>query len=223
MTSPITGTLSGSSSATPAGTRTPGSTLGKDEFLQLLVAQLKHQDPSNPMDGQAMAAQLAQFSSVEQLIQINEQLTAQAGTNGALASAMNSATALGAIGKTVTAVGDTVDFSPGDDPRLRATVGGTGRGTLILRNAAGTVIGQRDLGTVTAGEREFSLGGLEQGLPGGTYRWSLTVTAPDGSPVGVTQYMGGVAQGLEFTSSGPQLVVGRLRIPIQKIVAVATP
>jgi flagellar basal-body rod modification protein FlgD len=54
----------------------PGGKLGKDEFLKLLVAQMKNQDPLNPMDGQQMAAQLAQFSSVEQLVTANESLEA---------------------------------------------------------------------------------------------------------------------------------------------------
>ena len=48
--------------------------LGKDEFLKLLVAQMKHQDPLNPMNGQEMAAQFAQFSSVEQLVNMNDTL-----------------------------------------------------------------------------------------------------------------------------------------------------
>jgi flagellar basal-body rod modification protein FlgD len=52
----------------------PGGPMGKDQFLQLLVAQMKNQDPMNPMDGQQMAAQLAQFSSVEQLISANDTL-----------------------------------------------------------------------------------------------------------------------------------------------------
>lgn len=223
MTSPITSAMTGATASGTSGARAPGGSLGKDQFLKLLVAQLKHQDPSSPMDGKDMAAQLAQFSSVEQLTQINQQLSAQAGANGALASAMNAATALGAIGKSVTAIGDRVDVSPGDDPRLRASVGATGRGTLTLRNAAGTVVGQRDLGTVRAGDQSFSLGGLELGLPAGAYQWTLSVAAADGTPVPVTQYMGGVATGLEYTAGGPQLVVGRLRIPIQQVVAVATP
>ena len=47
--------------------------LGKDDFLKLLVSQLKNQDPLNPMDGKEMAAQLAQFSSVESLQSMNQQ------------------------------------------------------------------------------------------------------------------------------------------------------
>src|SRR6056297_2956203 len=45
--------------------------LGKNEFLQLLVAQLQNQDPINPMEGTEFATQLAQFNSVEQLINMN--------------------------------------------------------------------------------------------------------------------------------------------------------
>jgi flagellar basal-body rod modification protein FlgD len=52
----------------------PNGKMGKDEFLKLLVAQLKNQDPLNPADGQQMAAQLAQFSSVEQLQNANDTL-----------------------------------------------------------------------------------------------------------------------------------------------------
>ena len=51
-----------------------GGKLGKDEFLKLLVAQLTNQDPLNPADGQEMAAQLAHFSSVEQLQNANDTL-----------------------------------------------------------------------------------------------------------------------------------------------------
>ena len=55
-------------------TKKANDALGKDEFMKLLVAQMKNQDPLNPMDGQEMAAQLAQFSSVEQLQNANDTL-----------------------------------------------------------------------------------------------------------------------------------------------------
>ncbi len=48
------------------------SSLGKDDFLKLLVAQLSNQDPLNPQDGAEFVAQLSQFSSLEQLISIRE-------------------------------------------------------------------------------------------------------------------------------------------------------
>jgi flagellar basal-body rod modification protein FlgD len=56
--------------------------LGKDAFLQLLVTQLAHQDPTAPTDNTAFIAQLAQFSSLEQLSQINQTLVAIGGALG---------------------------------------------------------------------------------------------------------------------------------------------
>lgn len=53
----------------------PGGALGKDEFMNLLIAQMTNQDPLEPMDSQATIAQLAQFSSLEQMQNISVQLS----------------------------------------------------------------------------------------------------------------------------------------------------
>ena len=75
---------SGAEAATAAATP-PKNTLGKDDFLKLLTTQLQHQDPLQPMDSQAFIAQLAQFSSVEQLTALGTRLdtllVAQASAN----------------------------------------------------------------------------------------------------------------------------------------------
>ena len=65
-------TVGSSESTTSADTSTPATT--KDMFLKLLVAQVKNQDPLNPADGTEFLAQLAQFSSLEQMIDMNTQL-----------------------------------------------------------------------------------------------------------------------------------------------------
>jgi flagellar hook assembly protein FlgD len=58
------------------GSTTPSTTdiASKDQFLKLLVAQLQNQDPLNPMQGDAFVAQLATFSSLEQLVSINDNI-----------------------------------------------------------------------------------------------------------------------------------------------------
>ena len=69
-------TASSGSPGSPSSTATMNS-IGKDQFLQMLVAQLKNQDPMSPMQSNEFAAQLAQFTSVEQLIQLNGSVNSQ--------------------------------------------------------------------------------------------------------------------------------------------------
>lgn len=222
MTAPVIPSSTAATAST-AASRNPKSVLGKDEFLKLLVAQLKNQDPTNPMDGQQMAAQLAQFSSVEQLIAINEKLAAQATTDGATATAISNSTALSAIGKTVSALGNQIDLGSGDDARVRAVVQGTGTGTLSLTDANGTVVARRDLGLVRAGDQQFALGDMTAGLPAGTYTWTLDVRTAQGATVPVTPFITGRVSGVEYGPGGAMLVAGRLRIPIGTVVSLGTP
>jgi flagellar basal-body rod modification protein FlgD len=73
--------------------------MGKDDFFKMLIAQLKNQDPLNPQDGTAFATQLAQFSSLEQLTNLNEALASQNLTYANLLHVQ----AVNLIGKEVTA------------------------------------------------------------------------------------------------------------------------
>lgn len=73
-----TNTTGSTSSATGSSSNTisqaAGGAMGKDQFVKLLVSEMRNQDPMNPMDGKELAAQLAQFSSVEQLMNVNTKL-----------------------------------------------------------------------------------------------------------------------------------------------------
>lgn len=74
-TTPVTNAnaTSGASSAASASGST--QTLGYDQFLTLLVAEMKYQDPTQPMDPTQTVSQLASFSSVEQAVKTNATLT----------------------------------------------------------------------------------------------------------------------------------------------------
>ena len=73
MSSPYVQKLAAAASQTSdTGTQDTLKNIGKDEFLKLLVAQLQNQDPLNPVQNEAFVAQLATFSSLEQLISINK-------------------------------------------------------------------------------------------------------------------------------------------------------
>ncbi len=81
-------------SSTNKASETAGeaSTLGKDQFLTILMAQLRNQDPMSPMQDQEFIAQMAQFTSVEQLMKMTKSLDALTNSIG-LASSL--------IGKTI--------------------------------------------------------------------------------------------------------------------------
>jgi flagellar basal-body rod modification protein FlgD len=93
--------LSAATNATAAANATANSssdsTISKDEFLQLFVTQLKNQDPLNPMDSAGFTAQLAQFSSLEQLTNINDGVTSLL----AYENSLQNAVAASLIGKQV--------------------------------------------------------------------------------------------------------------------------
>lgn len=74
--------------------RTASQELGKDDFLKLLLAQLANQDPTSPMENTQFIAQMAQFSSLEQMTNMSTEFTK-------LANLINSSEAVNVIGKTV--------------------------------------------------------------------------------------------------------------------------
>ena len=130
-------------------TNTKGA-LGKDQFLQLLVAQMRNQDPMNPQDGQEMAAQLAQFSSVEQLTQINQTLAAQGGAQGSLLDSLTGGLALNAVGKQVEV--DPTQVTGPDGAPLPAGTVVSGRVDGVRFTAAGPVL--------TLGQYAFPFGAI---------------------------------------------------------------
>ena len=83
--------------------------MGKEDFLMLLVAQLQNQDPMNPQDATEFTAQLAQFSSLEQLTNVNENL----GSLTTMSNDMERMSALGMIGQEVVAQTENFHYSGG--------------------------------------------------------------------------------------------------------------
>ncbi|WP_051471820.1 flagellar hook capping FlgD N-terminal domain-containing protein [Patulibacter minatonensis] len=121
-TIPTTSALTGG--GTTATQKTTSSTMGKDDFLKLMTTQLRRQDPMKPVDDTAFLAQMAQFTSLEQLTNLgttaSQQLNA-AGVTQALALAGRTVDYLGSDGTTRTGVVDSVSFD-GGVPQL--TIGG---------------------------------------------------------------------------------------------------
>ena len=223
MVNNVTGTGSPSGTGTSANDTTPlgpGGKLGKNEFLKLLVTQLRYQDPLNPLQGEEMAAQLAQFSSLEQLVNIGEALKAQEDGNAALVAAVTNSTAMNTIGKEVTAVSDQVYVPADGDAEVSFMSAGAGNATLTITDSKGKVLGTRDLGYLAGGEHTVDVGNAAAGLKEGGYRYVIDVKAPDGKAVDVETYTTARIDGITYGQDGALLTAGPLRIKPGSIVTI---
>ena len=98
----------------------PSSSLDKDAFLKLLVTQLKYQDPSKPMDDTQFISQMAQFSSLEQMQQMNAGFTTMAQTSS---SGFDSMTKSSSTTQSLSLIGKKIDYiDPNDSTK---TLSGT--------------------------------------------------------------------------------------------------
>ena len=185
--------------------------------MQILVTQLENQDPMDPVQPDQLASELAQFTSVQELSQLNTDATDQlsAVTDNTQAVEANMATAL--IGRPIIATGSEVNVSSSSNTTsVLADIGGTGQGVLTLTNAQGQTVATYNLGTLNAGNQQ-TLSFNTQGVTPGAYNYSLTVTGSSGSSVSVATYITGTVTGVNVTTGTPTLDMGDLSAPITSL------
>lgn len=208
-----------SSTASTSGANGSSSTgggaqsLNMDSFMTLLTTQLQNQDPTQPMDNSQMVAQLAQFSSLEGINQLN---TTVSGFQSTLqANQVMQAAAL--VGKAAIVKGST-----GYLYNTQASDGTTTASGMIgavdvppgatslsvnITNSAGQVVKSLSVPTTGDSRPTFSWdGNLPDGspAPAGTYSIGANATV-DGKGQAAQTYVGAVIQSVGVTSSGPQL------------------
>lgn len=200
------------------------SDLGKDEFLTLLVAQLQHQDPLNPMDDKDFTAQLANFSSLEQLTDINsgiQALTAQAGTQ-------DMRTAVSYIGRDVRAAGNSVSVESGKASTVYYYLDATAESAYVnLYDVNGNIVRTVQLGGQQAGEHTFEWDGLDwagKTAPDGVYYVYMAAQDASGSAILTdTEVSGRVAAVQSYNGSNYlRLTDGRV-VDFNKVYEVVDP
>ncbi|XXJ18409.1 flagellar hook assembly protein FlgD [Desulfovibrio caledoniensis] len=135
------------------------TSLDKDSFLTILVAQLTHQDPLNPMEDTDMTSQLAEFSSLEQLTSINSGIT----TLNKTMSQNDILTAVGFIGKEVKAEGYKVSLEKGNASTIYYGFGETVSGIIMnIYDKEGAIIRSEELGSKEAGTYQYTWDGKDE-------------------------------------------------------------
>ncbi len=199
------------------GTAQTGSTLGKDDFLKLLVTQMKNQDPLDPMDGTEYTAQLAQFSSLEVLQNIDAEIQklkiAQASANTSRASDY--------LGKTVTAAGDSFELADGAISDFRFKVDSSAAETFVkIYNSAGGFVTSIDTGARAAGEHVITWDGKDsQGIQAqdGTYSAEVIAADGNGNPVDVETVFSGRAVEINFRDGTAYIMVGSREVSLDDV------
>lgn len=210
-------TAPGAASATPA--RATKKVLDKDAFLQILVTQLKNQDPLAPQDPQQMASQLAQFSSVEQLTQLNQAMQAQMQGQTGITQAIENDAAMQAIGKYALAPGATIAGGAGGDTTVTVESPLAGTGTLVVRDAGGNVVLTEDV-SIARGPQQIALDPTQRAALGdGEYTYEIAAKDTTGRPMTVTRYANHKIDGVALTQDGPILTSAGRQIPYSTIVA----
>jgi flagellar basal-body rod modification protein FlgD len=126
VTPPMTTTAGAQTGSTAVSN--PNAALDKDGFLKLFIAQLQHQDPSSPMDTNDSMQQMSSFSMVEQI-------TNMASSNKSIAQSLNTSSAVGLIGRTVTYMDSSKEFHTGKVERVATTKDGVS--TVTVDGATG--------------------------------------------------------------------------------------
>ena len=195
--------------------------MGKEEFLRLLVTQLSNQDPFDPLDPTEFSSQLTEYSSLEQLINLNDKLEAQTLSDAFNTLSMNTSLAASLVGQNVLAQGSQAFVSDSGEGSVTVDIGGSGGvATINIFDSFGNQIATRQLGGVAGGRKEISLDQLD--LPAGSYIYRLDVTTSEGEAVGVTHYTGGTVDGVQFDNGGIMLKVGDMVIPLTQLIEIGS-
>jgi flagellar basal-body rod modification protein FlgD len=129
-----------------------------DMFLRLMTAQLKNQDPLQPLDGTEFVAQLAQFSGVEQQIKTNERLDTLLGALTRSAAEVS----LGFLGRTVETPSGRIELAAGTPARFAYEVEGTaGKAVAVVTDVNGTEVRKFDVDASAPGRREATWDGSD--------------------------------------------------------------
>jgi flagellar basal-body rod modification protein FlgD len=224
MTDAITGP--GSNTALSALTNVGGTKpMDRTAFLKLLVEQLKNQDPLKPQDNTAFVAQLAQFSSLEQSMGINDRLDMLAAQNAGMANA----NAVGLVGSQATVRGNlvTVDGTGSGVPVAFSLSAKTNVTTVTIRDQNGNAVRTLDIGPRDAGLAKIQWDGRnEAGIiqPPGTYQISVQAENEVGTPVSVSQETTGTITQVAFDKGYPVLTLDNgIAVPVSDLLKVAVP
>jgi flagellar basal-body rod modification protein FlgD len=198
--------------------------LGKNDFLKLLITQLRNQDPLNPMEGTEFAAQLAQFSSLEQMTNINTNLTSSLESTTILTQAISNALSTTMIGKEVKAAVSQITYGGSGEVRLGYTLPSAAAKVVVrIQDATGSTVRTIAASGLTKGDNKYTWDGKNDSgtaVQAGQYRISVEATDADGNTLSTSSFVYGLVSSVRFKSTGTMFVVDGMEIPLSQVLEI---
>lgn len=196
----------------------PHNAMGKDEFLKLLTFQLQHQDPMNPMDQGKMTGELAQFSQLEQLTNLNKKFEEQ-GKTKALEDKFYAASF---VGKKIVTTGSTINLKNSGDPGdiLFKLDGDAAKVMVRVLDEKNNVMGEIWKDGMSQGSHQVTWDGVAlDGSPAvkGTYRAQVKAWDMNGKEVMTRTEATGVVQSVTFDQGEPVLTVDGQKVYLRDV------
>jgi len=193
--------------------------LGKDDFLKLLVTQLSYQDPFEPLKNEEFIAQTAQFSSLEQMQNLNDNFIKFM----AKRTAADYATAAQFVGREVKVEGSALVVENSESTELSFILPQRAQVTANIYDANDSLVMRLELGMQDANTHQVSLSDENRGgvpLPDGVYTYSVAAISEAGEPVEVTPFMSGKVDSVTYEDNQAFLSIKGQLIPVENILSV---
>lgn len=208
-----------SQAETSSGKTADKAELGRDEFLKLLITQLKHQDPLNPMESVEFTAQLAQFSSLEQLFKLGDSLE---GIKSSLLL-QEGDRLVHYIGKSVKTSGNVVAVQGGETERASYRLDDDAEVLVDIYDGKGGLVRNLYPGWQQSGAHSLPWDGKDAGgntAADGNYVFKVQGRDVNGYAVSSQSYMSGEVTGVKYENGQPFLLLGERQVAPYSIVEV---
>jgi flagellar basal-body rod modification protein FlgD len=193
--------------------------MGKDAFLQMLVTQMRYQDPLNPMNDTQFIAQLAQFSSLEQLQNLNTNFE----SSMLLSQSLHNSMAVNMIGRGVKVYGSAINLEKGTPVDLAFNIQGTGQVTVKITNESGKLVREMNVGQHDAGPVQVTWDGKDNNgneLDSGKFSYQLEVLDANGQNVAAVPYTTGRVTGIKYQDGVAVLQLGDVEVRLGEVIEV---
>jgi flagellar basal-body rod modification protein FlgD len=178
----------------------------EDNFMRMLVEQMKNQDPLNPADSNQFTSQLAQLNTVKGIETLNAQFTSFASQVGA-ADFLNSA---GLVGQNALVPGSTLVFNGTTVAGGASLAANAYNVRVTIQDAAGKTVDELDLGAAGAGNVKFSWDGTGSDgskLPAANYQFKIDAITANGAAIAATSLTTSAVTSVQRSSSGTKLAL----------------